>query len=358
MIKNQSIPNILRDNEIINLNYIINNKENNNSKINVEINYLENEEKIEKKYEIIPYYLTEGEELSKLIINNYLKNDNLEKDEIKLELKYQIFGKNTSFFAEIELSDKVTEEMKEKILGNKGNNQIEINMPKNTINFGNMGMNNYLKRESPLLYHGTMVGGIDFIAPSLHFGKKDSPSYMNMGMKNSYSMMGMGNNQKMGMMNSSPPISMPMKNSPLPRNMEFESCPQISSMVKNNNKIDDVISYGSEIKDIQETINTNKKDDIIKIINTQDFINGFWEINEYTNIIKEKFKEEYNLLKGIKNKNITDKVVITFLIIYFIEKEHPELVDELLMIIKKAKIFILNETKETYAVIIKEISIT
>ena len=47
-VKNQSIPNILRDNEIINLNYIINSKENNNSKINVEINYLENEEKIEK----------------------------------------------------------------------------------------------------------------------------------------------------------------------------------------------------------------------------------------------------------------------------------------------------------------------
>ena len=96
----------------------------------------------------------------------------------------------------------------------------------------------------------------------------------------------------------------------------------------------------------------------MKIINTQDFINGFWEVNEYTNIIKEKYKEEYNLLKGIKNKNITDKVAITILIIYFIEKEHPELLDELLMIIKKAKIFILNEAKETYENIIKEISIS
>jgi hypothetical protein len=35
LVKNQSIPNILRDNEIINLNYIINNKENNNNKINI-----------------------------------------------------------------------------------------------------------------------------------------------------------------------------------------------------------------------------------------------------------------------------------------------------------------------------------
>ena len=44
-VKNQSIPNILRDNEIINLNYIINSKENNNSKINVEINYLKMKKK-------------------------------------------------------------------------------------------------------------------------------------------------------------------------------------------------------------------------------------------------------------------------------------------------------------------------
>ena len=81
-MKNQSISKILRDNEIINLYYIMNNnKENNNSKINVEINYLENEEKIEKKYDITPYYLPEGEELSKLIINNYLKNNNLIEEE-------------------------------------------------------------------------------------------------------------------------------------------------------------------------------------------------------------------------------------------------------------------------------------
>ena len=264
-----------------------------------------------------------------------------------MALKYQIFGKNTSLFAEIELSDKVTGEMKEKILGNKENNQIEINIPKNTMNFPNMGMNQYMKRDPPLHYHGTMVGGIHYKAPE-NIGIKGSLSYMNMGM---------GNLQIKGMMNSSPSMSMPMMKNPLPRSMGISSCIQINPIGKNNNNEEDVISYGSEIKDIKETINTNKKDDIMKIINTQDFVNGFWEVNEYTNIIKEKFKKEYNILKGIKNKNITDNVAITFLIIYFIDKEHPELVDELLMIIKKAKIFILNEAKETYENIIKEISI-
>ena len=52
LIKNDSIPEIIRDNQIINLNYIINNENNNNSKINLDINYLLNGEKVDKKYEI------------------------------------------------------------------------------------------------------------------------------------------------------------------------------------------------------------------------------------------------------------------------------------------------------------------
>ena len=116
---NNSIPNIMRDNENINLNFII--KENNN-KINFEINYLENEEKIEKKYEIIPNYLEKGGELSKLIINNYLNNNNLDNEnEVKIALKYQILRKNTSLFTEIELSNKVIGKMKEEIIGKEEN---------------------------------------------------------------------------------------------------------------------------------------------------------------------------------------------------------------------------------------------
>ena len=174
-VKNQSIPNILRDNEIINLNYIINNKENNNSKINVEINYLENEEKIEKKYEIIPYYLPEGEELSKLIINNYLKNNNLIEEEIKLRLKYQIFGKNTSLFAEIELSDKVIGEMKEKILENQKNNHtmnymdnskgMDMNMGMGMMgkgmNIGNMGIGMSMGNMGIGMNMGSMGNGMN-----------------------------------------------------------------------------------------------------------------------------------------------------------------------------------------------------
>ena len=106
-------------------------------------------------------------------------------------------------------------------------------------------------------------------------------------------------------------------------------------------------------------LDLNKKDEIMRIIDSQDFINGFWEINEITEIIKEKYKKEFDLLKGIKNNKIiiNDKVAMTILIIYFINKEHPELLDELSFILIKAKNFISKEAKESYENIIKEIGI-
>ena len=412
LIKNQSIPTILRDNEIINLNYIINNnKESKNNKINFEINYLDNEEKIEKKYEIIPYYLPEGEELSKLIINNYLKNNNFKKDklELELELKYQIFGKNTSLFAEIELSDKVAGELKEKILENQEDNQIKINKPINTNIFMNqMGVNhmnigmiappppgmnqniigahpsmNYMMNQNNMMTNPPMNFMMNqnnmMMNPSSMIPKAMSPPPMNsMRMGDDYDdeevcYLDFSNDNNNMMMN--PPMNSIMNQNNMMMNPPMNSMMNQNNMMmnhssmipmamspppmnSNNSFIPSSSFHGNEMKDIQETIDTNKKEDIMKIINTQDFINGFWEANNYTNIIKEKYKKEYDLLKGIKSKNITDRVAITFLIIYFIDKEHPELLDELLMIIKKAKIFIFKEAKDTYENIIKEISIS
>ena len=59
--------------------------------------------KYEKSYEIIPEVLDKGEDLSKLIIYNYIRdNNNLSQEEkIKLAIKYQIFLKDTSLFAEV-----------------------------------------------------------------------------------------------------------------------------------------------------------------------------------------------------------------------------------------------------------------
>ena len=98
------------------------------------------------------------------------------------------------------------------------------------------------------------------------------------------------------------------------------------------------------------------KKEVMKIINTQNFVEGFWTENEQTKIIKEKYQKEYDLIKK-SNKNINNNVAITIIIVYFIYKEHSELLKELSRIIKKAKLFIKKETKSTYDKIIKDIGI-
>jgi hypothetical protein len=102
---------------------------------------------------------------------------------------------------------------------------------------------------------------------------------------------------------------------------------------------------------------SNGTDSIMKMINTQDFIEGSWEENEYTKKIIEKYKKEYELLKGLKNKNMNDKIALTILIIYYINKEHSNLLNDLIMIMKKAKLFIHKNTNDNYENLIKEVGL-
>ena len=73
--------------------------------------------------------------------------------------------------------------------------------------------------------------------------------------------------------------------------------------------------------------------------------------------MKNKYNKNFNSLKEIKDKTIDDKVAITILIIYFITKKHSELLNELIMIMEKAKSFINKETKDSYESIIKQIGL-
>ena len=387
LVKNKLIPNVLIDNQNINLYYIINNKEINDI-INIEVNYLENEEKIEKKYEIAPKFLPEGEELSKLIINSYLNDNNLEEEkETKMALKYQIFRKNTSLFAEIELSDKVTEKMKEEIIGNKENNQIKISkmddlhsrnifsMGMGGMNLGMGGMNPGMGGMNPMMMNNMNsmnmgMGGMNMGMGGMNMGMggmNPGMGSMNLGMSGMNPMMGgmnpgMGgmnpvmcgmNPMMMNNMNSMNPVMCGMNPMMMSNMNSMNNMCQMPMLNKSMNQMNPMMnSNNTEKEDKKKTINIKTKNDIMKIINTQDFVNGFWEVNEYTKIIKEKYQKEYDILI----KNITnEKVVITILMVYFINKEHPELLDELLMIIKKAKLFIKKETKDSYENIIKQI---
>ena len=98
-------------------------------------------------------------------------------------------------------------------------------------------------------------------------------------------------------------------------------------------------------------------DFVDKLISKQNFVEGFWDLNEITELVKNKYNKNFNSLKEIKDKTIDDRVAITILIIYFITKKHSELLNELIMIMEKAKSFINKETKDSDESIIKQIGL-
>ena len=120
---------------------------------------------------------------------------------------------------------------------------------------------------------------------------------------------------------------------------------------KTNNKIDNAEN---------KIDNEDKKISVLeikKIIDYQNFVEGYWEINEKTKKIQEIYENEFKLLKELKDKKISDNIAITILIVYCINKEHSELLKELFMIIQKAKKFIKKNANDTYENILKEIGI-
>ena len=303
-IKN-SLPNILRNNSLINLYYIL---DNNIDTINLNIKYddkeNDKEKTIEKKYEIIPELLEKGDDLSKLIIYNYINNDRniSEEEKIKLALKYQIFMKNTSLFAEVAFSEKITEEMKLKILGNKEDNVIPI-----------------LRREE---YYERDEMCCEDMAYECDIGCCYDDDVDECCM-------------------SSPPAK--------------DYCYEKGS--SNSDKESDEEQEKKEAIKQEEKSNGNEKENIMEMVGTQNFVEGYWEENESTKKIKTKYEKEYEQIKGIKDKNMNDTIALTILIIYFLNKEYPDLISELIMIIKKAKQFILKQTKDSYDNIIKELGL-
>ena len=345
---NNNIPNIIREEEIIGLNYITNNEK--NDPIKIDIKYIENDKNIEKNYEIIPIEILEGEEFSKLIINNYLLNNtNLSIDEkIKLALKYQIFTDNTSLFAEVELSNKISNEMKSKIIGDKKNNIILKPKPSRYIE----GQNNYLcyksKRE-----HFNYMG----IVNKLSKGKCDNMAPID----NMDIFMDMAEGVSSGEnLKKKEKTFFCKRNRDWERNRERDRGRDRERNKERDRERDREYEAKNNEKTLvhkKKTIKNEEKEKVMKIIDTQDHVCGNWNENNETKKIKEKYKNEYDLLIGLNNKKITDNVAITIIIIYYIYKEYSGLLSELSRIIKKAKLYIKKETNSSYEDIIKQIGI-
>ena len=369
--------NNLKRNQTQNFSFIINNEEDSknkdnifDNKINIEVNYNDyNNEKKCENYEIEPEEISEGEELFKLIINNHILNNSSKNDDEKekLALKYQIFSKYTSLFAEIELSEKINEEMKEKIIGDKENNQIKIEKEKENkyddqvLNDLILNINN-IKSIADSMSHEISEQGAQLgcIESNFTYSKSKSKPKSNFNFLKSIGnsikgFFSFGNKKvRSGIMERACEDAICCNAA-----CDFDSNKIVQECYIDDNINEDITKYEiknkNEIKK-EEKINLNDKESIMQIINTQDFINGCWDINDKTKIVKEKYEKEFEMLKNLKN--VDDKIAMTIIFIYFISKEHSELLNELIMIIKKGKIFIHDKTKETYEYFIKEIGLS
>ena len=439
IIKNNNLVyDVVKDNEIINIYYITDKKE---DKINLDINFKDNNKNCELKYEIIPEEIKEGEELSKLIINNYLLNnselDNEEK--IKLALKYQLLTKDTSLFAEIELNEKVKGEMKSEIIqvGKEATflnekkekfqlkheiEKMELEKIKNIECEGQIKMKLCDEMKKMELIHEKNMARINNehdleikklkLEKELHKALKEEECRRNEKLVLLESEMKKINNdhelkmkeleimkkepeeicldrQKDGrkmpleeikpelfnllvnpnqMLNPPYPINLQIPQQPIypymtnctpnyynpvipnyqPQYFIPNQQPQIpynNQFYQKNNDLNPNINKqnipiypqsnelgqkneiinNSEIKSFDLELEKLNKEDIMKIIYSQDLINGYWEENEMTNLIKKKYIKEYNLLKGLENIKINIRIAITIIIIYFIYKDHSEL---------------------------------
>ena len=58
------------------------------------------------------------------------------------------------------------------------------------------------------------------------------------------------------------------------------------------------------------------KESVMKITSSKNFVEGFWDINNKTNIIKNKYENKFKFLKELKEKNIDDIVAMIIIVIY------------------------------------------
>ena len=344
---------IIKENKIINIKYILENKEEKIKNITSSIKYKiydkkeKKEEEINETYEINPVEIPAGEELSKLIIYDYILNKNLtEEEKTKLSLKYQILTDFTSLFAEVELSEKITEQMKKEIIGDKENNIIPIqksSYSKNKIYDYNDDYHDYADDDD---YDDSADDDEDYevgcAAPGDDYDDYKVGCAMDMKEERDYS----HKKSRAKVSKKSGGIS-----------GFFKSIGKSIAGVFSKKKSDSKSKSNNTKNEVKDEFKDKKELNIKDIINEQNFVEGYWEITENTKKIKEKYEKEFNLLKKLKDKNINNNIAITILILIYIHKEHSELLSELFMIVEKAKNFIKKNTKDTYENILKEIGL-
>ena len=333
LVKCNPVNNFTYQDEIMNYSLILDNNnkidvENLSEPINIEIvgkdpkNPIKENISFNKNQNIIK--LPNGDEMAKMIVGKALKNnkeflDN-KKKEIEFALKYQILSKNTALFAEI-LND-----------GNDGQTKlVKVNL-------------NEYKTEIYEGFGATLMMN-KMSTQTVHFGMaKRSMKSKNMSCLESSAPM------KKGCAHKSIKLALaPSKaKAPAPKLMGNSMNRNINLNVGMAPKRTMAAKFGKIQNNNNIKGNNEIKDDNLRLIMSQDIIEGSWNINEDTkkliNIItNEKFNLINNKVKGLKKGNQETKIVYTILVIYYLMTKHSQKLNDYKLVINKAKKFLISK---------------
>ena len=237
----------------------------------------------------------------------------MKKKEVEFAKKYQILSKNTSLFAEI-LNDSE----------NKQTKLIKVNL------------NDY---ETKRIGGGIKFGGgfRPMVFASLNAAPKSRVmvgcAMPKMKLCNAMPMM------KMSAMAQMKKSAMPMKKKAINRRAmdcqteegECEECAPIKDIEGNNKN------------------NSNEvKDELTRLIMSQDIIEGAWNENEETKkiikiVTQDKFNKINNKVKGL-NKGIQElKIIYTLLVIYYLNTKHSDKLNDYRLVINKGKKYLMSQ---------------
>ena len=256
--------------------------------------------------------LPNGDEMSKMIVGKALKNNpefkKDEKKEIEFAKKYQMLSKNTALFAEI-LNDG----------DNKQTKLIKVNLNDN---------------ENQRTPHRGLVG---------HWGIKAKKCMAA---------------PKMLCCNAAPmefKKCMAMPKMDLIKEISRKKRKMGKMMCKNDLALNayDLDRNDEESFEKKETKKTEKisneiKDDLTRLIMSQDIMVGAWNENEETkkiiNIVTpDIFNKINNKVKGLNKGDQEIKIIYTLLVIYYLNTKHAQKLNDYKLVINKGKKYLISQ---------------
>ena len=311
--------NFFYQDDVINYSLLTNGK-NENNQFDVEFTSNDTNKDIKDNLNINKIIkLPDGEILSRIIIGNYLKlkKDLTEEEEIKIAKEYQVLSKNTSLFGEI-IGEGGQNELIKVELAKNDQSDRRFNILNNKINY-NMNLNSFGSKNSSSSYN--------------KFFMEREP---NMNILNMFREMKM-RSLKCDVVGAAPKMA-EMSKKMKKKSLKGDAAPDYE-LEKNflNNFLEN-----EKIK----IENKNQFNDLQKIIMSQDIIEGYWEENENTKNIENKFKEIFNKISNFieSNEKIKDKskVKYTFIILYYLINDEKEKLNENKLIINKGKKYLIS----------------